>query len=67
MQYFKVEKMHLMIKIISHEVLISNLTVVKLLDQKKVWRGKSCQILFSFMILWYINPSLLKKYDLGEF
>lgn len=35
MQYFKVEKLHLMIKIIFNEVLISNLTVVKLLDQKK--------------------------------
>lgn len=35
MQYFKLEKLHLMIKIIFNEVLISNLTVVKLLDQKK--------------------------------
>lgn len=36
------------------------------MDQKKVWRGKSCQILFSFMILWCINPSLLQKYDLRD-
>lgn len=35
MQYFKFEKLHLMIKIIFNEVLLSNLTVVKLLDQKK--------------------------------
>lgn len=46
-----------------NEILVSNLASVKLLDQKRVWRGKSCQILFS--ILWY-NPSLLQKYDLRD-